>query len=78
MKKAIIKISGSDCSSDAFNIEKSLLDVNGVKNVRISSLLNLIFADCEIWVNKKDLNKAIEKLGYKIEEVTFEDKNEKS
>lgn len=76
MKKATIKISGPDCGSDAFNIEKSLLELNGVKNVRISSLLNLIFVDCEIFVNKKDLSKAIEKLGYKAEEITFEGKNE--
>lgn len=78
MKKVFIKIKGMDCASDTVEIEKSLLRVKGVNSATVNYLVHEGFVYVEEDVNKEDLESAVKKVGYRVTNIRFEEKNEKS
>ncbi len=78
MKKVFIKIKGMVCASDTVEIEKSLLRVKGVNSATVNYLVHEGFVYVEEDVNKEDLESAVKKVGYRVTNIRFEEKNEKS
>jgi len=66
MKKLKLNISGMHCASCAVSIEKSLRKVKGIKDVRVSALINKAFVEGEDKVSEEEMKKAVERAGYKV------------
>ena len=67
MEKAIISISGMHCASCALNIEKFLKNVDGVIEVNVNYASEKAYIDYDPGkLSRQDLEKAIEKTGYKV------------
>lgn len=72
MKKVKIEIEGMHCSSCASNVEKSLLKIPGIKNPKISLLLNKGSAEAEDNVSEEEIKYAVKKAGYNIKKISFD------
>lgn len=72
MKKFKITISGMHCASCAGNVERSLRNVRGVKNVSVSLMTNKSIVEAEDGVSEEALKQAIAKTGYTAREVHAE------
>jgi len=67
MEKVIISISGMHCASCALNIEKFLKNVDGVIEVNVNYASEKAYIDYDPGkLSRQDLEKAIEKTGYKV------------
>ena len=60
-----ITIQGMHCASCAANVERALKKVSGVKEASVSLMINKAFVSGEN-LEKEDLKKAVEKVGYKV------------
>ncbi len=69
MKKIKLTIEGMHCASCASNIEKSLSKISGIKSVNVNLMMKKGYIEAEDKVNKLDLKKAVEKVGYKVSEI---------
>lgn len=68
MEKITIQIKGMHCASCANNIERSLKKVRGVKDARVSLLMEKAFVESE-GADKKELIKAVARAGYKAADI---------
>lgn len=67
LEKAVIKISGMDCASCVIAIETALKKVNGVYTARVNFASEKAHVEYDPKIaSRKDLEKAIEAIGYKI------------
>jgi len=77
MKKAKITIEGMHCASCAKNIEKSLKEIKGVKDVNVSIMTNKALVEINESVKEEELKNAISKIGnYQAKEIIYEDEHE--
>lgn len=72
MTKVKIEIVGMHCASCAFNVERSLKKIPGVKSANVSLLLKKGTAECEDSVSREDLEKAVKRTGYSVKHIEFE------
>jgi len=69
MKKETINISGMHCATCALTIEKSLKKVAGVASAKVNFLLKKATVEYdEARVGRKELEKAVESVGYTVEQ----------
>jgi Cu+-exporting ATPase len=67
MEKVIISISGMHCASCALNIEKFLKKADGVIEVSVNYASEKAYIEYDpVKLSRQDLEKAIEKTGYKV------------
>lgn len=66
MKKLKLNIMGMHCASCAVSIEKSLRKVSGVKDIRVSALINKAFVDSDDKSSEEEMKKAVARAGYKV------------
>jgi len=68
MAKEIINISGMHCASCALTIEKSLKKLTGVNSAKVNFILQKATVEYdESKTNRKELEKAVEAVGYSVE-----------
>lgn len=72
MRKVSLLISGMHCASCAINVERVLLKIKGIHNVRISLLTGKVFFESDEELNVDEISKSISKLGYKLVEAKFD------
>lgn len=60
------------CASCAVSIEKSVRKVPGVKDIRVSALINKAFIESEDKTSEEELKKAVANAGYKVVSVEKE------
>jgi Cu+-exporting ATPase len=77
VKKIKIDIGGMHCASCAANIERSLKKIKEVKNAKVNLISNKAYIEAEEGVRKEDLIKAVEKPGYQVKSIEFEEGNRK-
>lgn len=76
MKKKIIPIAGMHCASCATNIESNLKKLNGVTSASANFATEKATVEFdEAKVNETDIDKTIEKLGYKVIKETDNEEN---
>jgi Cu+-exporting ATPase len=64
--RLILSVTGMDCATCAFAIEKQVKKMKGVDDVRAAIMLNKIFIDYDPdLVDSATIRKAIDKTGYK-------------
>jgi Cu+-exporting ATPase len=71
MKKVKISIEGMHCASCAANIEKALLKIKGVRNVKVNLLFKKASAEIEDSVGEEQLKNAVKDVGYKPGKIEF-------
>ena len=65
-KKIILPIVGMHCASCAITIEKSIKKVHGVKDANVNYASEKATVEVDNEVKEKDLEKAVESVGYKV------------
>ena len=68
MKKKIT-IQGMHCASCASNIERSLKKVQGIKEASVVLMLNKGTIEADESVKNEDIQKAVERAGYKVTKI---------
>jgi len=63
--KIKLSIQGMHCGACASNVERALKKIKGVKEAVVSLMTNKAFVEGEN-INKDELKKAVEKVGYKV------------
>ncbi|MEK6830715.1 MAG: heavy metal-associated domain-containing protein [Nanoarchaeota archaeon] len=66
MKKLKLNISGMHCVGCAVSIDRSLRKLKGIKDVRVSALINKAFIESEDKVSEEEMKKAVLNAGYKV------------
>ena len=66
MKKLKLSIMGMHCASCAVSIDRSLRKISGVKDVRVSALINKAFVESEDKTSEEEMKKAVANAGYKV------------
>ena len=66
MRKVRLTISGMHCASCGNNIERSLKNIKGVKEVSVSIMLKKSIVEVEDSVSDDDLKKAVSRAGYSV------------
>ncbi|MEK6872449.1 MAG: heavy metal-associated domain-containing protein [Nanoarchaeota archaeon] len=66
MKKLKLNIMGMHCASCAVSIDRSLRKISGVKDVRVSALINKAFVESEDKTSEEEMKKAVARAGYKV------------
>lgn len=72
MKNLKLSIQGMHCASCSANIQKSLMNIKGVKSANASVLFKSGKVEMEDSVNPEEIKKAVAKLGYKVISVIEE------
>ncbi len=73
MKKVTISIQGMSCASCAKNIERSLKEVKGVREVSVSLMTNKALVEMDDSVKEKELKNAISRIGsYQAKEIIYD------
>lgn len=64
--RVIVSVTGMDCATCAFAIEKQVKKLKGVKDVKAAIMLNKVFIDYDPKsIDSATIRKAIDKTGYK-------------
>ena len=69
MKKLKLTIDGMHCASCASNVERSLKNVKGVGEISVSVMTKKGFVEAEDDVKTEDIEKAIERVGFKLKSI---------
>jgi copper chaperone CopZ len=73
--RLVVSVTGMDCATCAFAIEKQVKKMKGIDDVKTAIMLNKIFIDYNPnLVNSAAIRKAIDKTGYKSH-MTVEEKH---
>lgn len=67
--KLNIVVRGMSCSHCVNSVEKALLNLDGVKRVKVDLKSGKVVIEYVGVINKKDVNDCIQELGYKVEDV---------
>lgn len=63
--KAKITISGMHCASCAANVERSLGKIKGVREAKVSLMINKGFIESDKAIDDDEIKKAVARAGYK-------------
>jgi copper chaperone CopZ len=75
--RLVVSVTGMDCATCAFAIEKQVKKIKGIDDVKAAIMLNKVFIDYNPdLVDSADIRKAIDKTGYKSY-MTVEEKRAK-
>jgi Cu+-exporting ATPase len=73
--RLIVSVTGMDCATCAFAIEKQVKKIKGIEDVKAAIMLNKVFIDYDPdLVDSATIRKAIDKTGYKSY-MTVEEKH---
>ena len=57
------------CASCANNVQKSISDIKGVKEAKVSVLMKKAEVEAEDKVHVEEIKKAVSRFGYKVSEL---------